>query len=77
MVVHADTVIYPGAVMVKSFYTAVANSAVLAAGCAQNFTFWAHLTRMYLGQDFHEFELRTNEPRLFYSGHGKRNSKYY
>ena len=46
MVINANTVVDPWAVMVKAFYTTVADSTVLGSVRSQNLTVRAHLTRM-------------------------------
>lgn len=46
MILNANTIVNPRAVMIVSFYTAIANSTVFRAVGSDNTAIWAHFTRM-------------------------------
>ena len=54
VVADTDTVVDPGAVMVKPFYTYVADSTVLATRCTDHFAVRTHLAWMNFAKQFHK-----------------------
>lgn len=64
MVVNADAVVKPGTVVVESFYTPIANSAVLGTRSPQHFAIRTHLTGMHFGQQLNKGQLRSQIPRI-------------
>ena len=75
MIVDAYAVVYPGTVMVESFYAAVANCTVLASRCSKYLTLRTHFARVYLWQYLHELKLWFNKPWFLPTSDRERNRK--
>jgi hypothetical protein len=57
MVVDANAVVDPGAVVVKSFDAAVADGTVFGSWSPEHFTIGAHFAGVHFGEHVHEFEV--------------------
>ena len=58
MILRANTVIYPRAMMIKSIYALIANIAVSAAGGADHLTLWTQVVSVELLHTFKEVNRR-------------------
>ena len=72
MVVGSDTVVDPGAVVVKSFDAAVADGTVFGAGSPKYFAVGTHLAGVHFGEHVYEFEVRFYVAGVNYARHKER-----
>ena len=67
MVVDANAVVNPRAMMVKSFNTTIANCTMLRSWCSEDFTVRTHFTRMNFCKNLHKTEVFFNIARIMHA----------
>lgn len=77
MVVDANAVVDPGAVVVESFDAAVADGAVFGSGSPEHFAIGTHLAGVHFGEEFHEFEVGLYVAGVNYTRGGEGDGKNY